>query len=170
MGSALTLVALLGCGGPSGRSTSDAQRAELVERLYADFRRARFADVPDITVAELQRQTLQHPQLVLVDVRELRERAVSILPGAISVEVFERQKERYRSSLVVPYCTIGLRSGLYGRRLIREGFRTRNLAGSLLAWAHAGLPLEHQGRPTRRAHVFSPGWNLLPEAYEAAVN
>lgn len=171
---ALALTALLGCGGPGGRPASDDERAGTVERLYADFRRDRFAEVPDITVADLQRLTLQGRQLVLVDVREPHERRVSTLPGAITAEQFERSsnadRERYRRGLVVPYCTIGLRSGLYARRLIRQGYPTRNLAGSVLAWAHAGLPFERDGRPTQRVHTYSPGWNLLPGGYEAVTS
>jgi rhodanese-related sulfurtransferase len=169
----VTGLALLlgGCAGLGGTApASDADRARAVEERYGAFRASQFAEVPDLGVADLQRARSEGQPIVLVDVREPRERAVSTLPGAIGVEAFERRKQRYRSSLVVPYCTIGLRSGLYSRKLIQEGFRTRNLAGSLLAWAHAGLPLEHQGRPTRRVHVHSPAWDLLPEGYEAVVD
>ncbi|MFQ6538245.1 MULTISPECIES: rhodanese-like domain-containing protein [Aphanothece] len=161
---------LFGCAGVGGHADSDAQRARDVGRRYGIFQASQFPEVPDLLVEDVQQHRAEGKAIVLVDVREPRERAVSTLPGAISVEQFERQKERYRSSLVVPYCTIGLRSGLYGRQLIQQGFRTRNLKGSVLAWAHAGLALEHGGRATRRVHVYSRGWNLLPRGYEAVYD
>jgi hypothetical protein len=71
---------------------------------------------------------------------------------------------------VVPYCTIGLRSGIYTRELRGQGFEVRNLAGSALAWAHAGLPFETEGKATSRVHVFNADWNLLPRGYEPVVS
>jgi rhodanese-related sulfurtransferase len=106
---------------------------------------------------------------VLVDVREPHERRVSMLPGAISQQEFERDSARYRSWVVVPYCTIGVRSGLYTRALRQQGFEARNLAGSALAWAHAGQMFEADGKPTRRVHVYDADWNLLPRGYEAVL-
>lgn len=163
----------MACGTPPGSSTGAGRTALEVERRYADFRQGRFAEVPDISVAELRRQLRQERQLVLVDVREPREQAVSMLPGAIGLRQFEAalaaDPQHFRDTLVVPYCTIGLRSGLVARELRQRGFQTRNLAGSVLAWAHAGLPFEQDGRATHRVHVYEQGWNLLPPGYTAVT-
>jgi len=123
----------------------------------------------EITANELKAM-LDEGRVLLVDVREPHERRVSMLPGAITKEEFERNRARYRSWVVVPYCTIGLRSGIYTRDLRRQGFEVRNLAGSALAWAHAGLPFEARGEATRRVHVFNADWNLLPRGYEPVVS
>jgi rhodanese-related sulfurtransferase len=169
---ALALLAVVGCGPRLPPGASDQQLAVEVERRYAAFRRRLFPAVPEISVAEwldagpaagADRQPL------LVDVRAAHEQAVSMLPGAISRQAFERDRERYRDHLIVPYCTIGLRSGLYAQRLIEEGFTARNLAGSVLAWAHAGQPFDVDGRPSRRVHVYGPDWNLLPSGYEPVL-
>ncbi len=141
---------------------------ELVRR-YGGLRRLRFPDQPEISVAEWLARPQDRPA-VLVDVREPHERRVSMLPGAISQEDFERDRARYRSWVVVPYCTIGLRSGIYTRTLRNQGFEARNLAGSVLAWAHADLPFEADGRVTRRVHVYNADWNLLPRGYEPVVS
>ena len=78
--------------------------------------------------------------------------------------------------IVIPYCTIGYRSGHYTRDLqSRElGLTVRNLAGSILAWTHAGGPLvapgaagaAGQAEETRRLHVYGAAWDLAPRAYE----
>ncbi len=158
----------VGRGGLEAGAADSALAAE-VGRRYGGLKRLLFSGQPEISVAEW----LDRPQgrpAVLVDVREPHERRVSMLPGAITKEDFERHSARYRSWLVVPYCTIGLRSGLYTRELRGRGFEVRNLAGSALAWAHAGLPFEAGGKATRRVHVFNADWNLLPRGYEPVVS
>jgi rhodanese-related sulfurtransferase len=158
----------VGRGGPAPGSADSALAAE-VGRRYGGLKRLLFPGQPEISVAEWLARPKDRPA-VLVDVREPHERRVSMLPGAITKEDFERDGARYRSWLVVPYCTIGLRSGLYTRELRGRGFKVRNLAGSALAWAHAGLPFEAGGKATRRVHVFNPDWNLLPRGYEPVVS
>ncbi|MGB5135155.1 MAG: rhodanese-like domain-containing protein [Prochlorococcaceae cyanobacterium] len=170
---ALALLAVVGCGPRLPAGASDQQLAAEVERRYAAFHRRLFPAVPDISVAEWLRAggpAGPGRRAQLVDVRAAHEQAVSILPGAISRQAFERDRERYRGQLIVPYCTIGLRSGLYAQRLIDEGFMARNLAGSVLAWAHAGQPFEVGGRSTRRVHVYGADWNLLPSGYEPVLD
>jgi len=157
----------VGRGGPAPGSADSVLAAE-VGRRYGGMKRLLFPGQPEISVAEWLARPKDRPA-VLVDVREPHERRVSMLPGAITKEDFERNSARYRSWLVVPYCTIGLRSGLYTRELRGRGFAVRNLAGSALAWAHAGLPFETSGKATRRVHVFNADWNLLPLGYEPVV-
>jgi rhodanese-related sulfurtransferase len=158
--------------GGSSQPAADATDGELaleVSRRYAAIKRLLFPGLPEITVAEWAARPAS-PPAVLVDVRQSCERRVSMLPGAISRQDFERNRARYRSWVVVPYCTIGLRSGLYTRKLRRQGFAARNLAGSVLAWAHAGLPFESEAKASRRVHVHNADWNLLPRGYEPVVS
>lgn len=165
---ALALITPAGSQAPGALSSADQRLAVELSRRYAGLKRRHLAEVPEISVS----QWLGRPRgqsAVLVDVREPREQRVSMLPGAISLEEFERTRDRYRGALVVPYCTIGLRSGLVARQLQEQGFRVRNLAGSALAWAHAGLPFASGGRPSNRLHVYGAGWNLLPSGYTGVL-
>ncbi|PCI36235.1 MAG: hypothetical protein COB53_10195 [Elusimicrobia bacterium] len=86
---------------------------------------------------------------------------------AILKKEFESDPDAFRDSLIVLYCTIGHRSGKYGRTLQEKGFRVRNLLGGVLLWAHTVGPLEHEGEPTRRIHVYGKRWDLPPESFEA---
>ncbi|MCT0206470.1 rhodanese-like domain-containing protein [Synechococcus sp. CS-1332] len=158
----------VGRGGPAA-GAADSELSAEVGRRYGGLKRLLFPGQPEISVAEWLARPKDRPA-VLVDVREPHERRVSMLPGAITKEDFERNSARYRSWVVVPYCTIGLRSGIYTRDLRGQGFEVRNLAGSALAWAHAGLPFEADGKATRRVHVFNADWNLLPRGYEPVVS
>ncbi|MCP9861018.1 rhodanese-like domain-containing protein [Cyanobium sp. Cruz-8H5] len=158
----------VGRGGPAAGAADSALSVE-VGRRYGGMKRLLFPGQPDMSVAEWLDRPKDRPA-VLVDVREPHEQRVSMLPGAITKQDFERNSARYRSWVVVPYCTIGLRSGIYTRELRVQGFEVRNLAGSALAWAHAGLLFETEGKATRRVHVFNADWNLLPRGYEPVIS
>jgi rhodanese-related sulfurtransferase len=137
-----------------------------IETMYRDYRRE-FRDVPDVTAADL-RALLENGEVLLVDVRDANERDVSTIPGAITVEEFERNHDDSRDASVVTYCTIGYRSGLYADQLRQRGVKVLNLNGGILAWSHAGGQLVTlTGEPTKRVHVYGRRWNLLPTDYIA---
>jgi sodium/bile acid cotransporter 7 len=144
---------------------SDEARRERITRLYKEYRKS-FPEVAGVSPAGL-RLLRERVNVVLVDVRSAEERAISVIPGAVAVEDFEADLDRYRDAAVVTYCTIGLRSGLYAQRLLRDGTRAFNLEGSILAWVHEGGTLQGPEGTTRRVHVYGRRWNLVPDGYEA---
>ena len=97
---------LLGCG--EGPLLTDIEKLSRVEEMVLALEK-RFPDVETITVDEVGR-LLEKDSVVLVDVREAKEQKVSMIPGAISVEEFEDDEDRYEELTVVAYCTIGHRS------------------------------------------------------------
>ena len=81
------------------------------------------------------------PGVVWLDARERQERRVSMLPGAISLDEFNRVSETLRDDHIIVYCTIGKRSAPHAARLRSDGFRARNLSAGIIAWTRgrAGL-------------------------------
>lgn len=137
-----------------------------IRRLYDSYR-VEFPQVKSVTADALVELRAKE-EVVLVDVREPNERAVSIIPGAITREQFESQKSAFGDRPVVAYCTIGYRSGKFVEELNKQGIPALNLEGSILAWVNAGQPVvDPQGAPTKRVHTYGPQWALLPEGYEA---
>jgi len=162
------VVALAGTGVPAdslGVADSDSVRAATVEAMYLDYR-TEFAKVPDVTPADLA-TWLEDSTLVLVDVRKTKEREVSVIPGSVTRKHYESHAEEYNGYRVVLYCTIGYRSGKYAEKLRRDEVDAWNLAAGILGWVHAGEPVESDGEPAWRVHVYGKRWSLLPEAYEA---
>jgi rhodanese-related sulfurtransferase len=153
------------CWGEAPVALEGAARVQRVESMYAAYRLG-FPLVPEQDVAALVENGVPEGAL-LVDVREPAEREVSMLPGAITREAFEADREAFRGKVVIVYCTIGARSGLYAKGLRAEGFDARNLPGSVLAWSHAGGTFVNAAGPTRRVHVYGPEWSLLADGYEA---
>lgn len=150
----------------AGPTAVDIARKESIFSQYLSYKKY-FPEVRDITPFEISEMLENDAKIVLVDVREKEERTVSIIPDALSKKEFEKRREEFRDHLVVPYCTIGYRSGKYSEELGPEGFRVRNLAGSILLWAHQVGTLIHDGKPTQRIHVMGRKWNLAPESFEA---
>lgn len=128
--------------------------------MYHDYKTNDFAGVPDITVAYIKANPSR--PFVLVDVREKKEIAVSRIPGALTVKEFEKQKSSLKGSVIVPYCTIGYRSGLYTAKLRKQGFDAYNLVGGVLAWAFEGQRFDGPHGETDSVHVYGKEWNLLP--------
>lgn len=166
----LAIVAALGLlaatsAAPRRADASNEQRASRIEQLYRQYRSS-FPEVPEMSAEELLAAQATG-NVVLVDVRRPVERDVSMIPGAISREQFEQQRDLIGDKTIVIYCTIGERSGRYAKAHQAPGRRLVNLAGGILAWAHAGQPLVNRDGPTRRVHVYGPTWDLLPRSYEA---
>lgn len=130
-------------------------------------------DCPTLKALEL-RALLEDTNLVLLDIRQPSEQAVSMIPRSITTAEFA---ERFRKGIpkgkrIVVYCTIGYRSGKYAMQLAGQGIRAENLEGGVLAWSHIGGAFEVRNpdglvTPTRRVHVYSKGWNYLHPDYEA---
>jgi len=181
--------------------------ADTLPALQAVVTRATrlYPDVPPLPTAELARLLSPSPpptdagggapRLLLVDVRTAAERAVSTLPTALSAADFGAlPPAALAHTTVVPYCTVGARSGAWARRLLRSptaaaapGLTVRNGEGILL-WAHGGGALVApgggrdadadanggRGRPspcgTRRLHAFTDHYAaLLPPGLDVVV-
>ncbi|KAL1521964.1 hypothetical protein AB1Y20_021610 [Prymnesium parvum] len=136
---------------------------------------ALFADIPLASASEVLRlraaATPLHP-FFLIDVRTAEERAVSMIPGAISAAAFERlcdeQPETVARGICVPYCTIGFRSGVYCRRLQHASVppaKVLNGEGVVL-WSHDVGAFEGG---TRRVHCYGKEWEVAAEGFETVV-
>lgn len=144
---------------------SDAEKKKRVQELYRGYKRD-FSKVEDITPEEAIRLHREGKAL-FIDVREKREQAVSMIPGAIPEEQFLKSYQGFDGKILIGYCTISYRSGKLAERLAHRGIRIFNLQGGLLAWVHAGGQIVDQRGETRRIHVYGPKWNLAPAGYEA---
>lgn len=129
---------------------------------YAREADAAYPDAPTISaVAAIELGST----VTFVDVRSEAERAVSIIPGALTLDQLPAAAI---DQVVIVYCTIGVRSGAATEDLIERGFQARNLRGGVLAWtAEGGVMVDASGEPTRRVHVYGKRWAQLPKGYEA---
>lgn len=154
------LFSTLAFAGKEVPETDEARRAR-IDTLYGEIARG-LADVPALT-AEQVRTRLD--EVVFVDVRDPAERAVSMIPGALTAEELQTRRADLGERDVIVYCTIGARSGSATRALRAQGLRAFNLAGGILAWTHVDGPLVHDGAPTLDVHVWGARFNLVSRSH-----
>ena len=91
---------------------------------------------------------LQEGDIQLIDIRQPEERDAGRIAGdrfielaqlAAQVETIERERP------VVFYCRTGSRSAMATEAFRGAGFDAHNMAGGLLEWRAAGLPLDPPG-------------------------
>jgi rhodanese-related sulfurtransferase len=101
-------------------------------------------DLSPIQVAEF----LAHGDVELIDVRQPEEREVGRIAGDSHVELSglaERAPSISKQAPIVFYCRSGSRSAMAAQAFRGAGYDAHNMAGGLLDWVAAGLPLEPEG-------------------------
>jgi rhodanese-related sulfurtransferase len=84
----------------------------------------------------------------LIDVRQPHEHEAGRIAGDRLIELGQLGAEAGsidRDRPVVFYCRSGSRSAMATQAFAQAGFDAHNLAGGLVAWDDAGLPLEPDG-------------------------
>ena len=123
-------------------------------------------DVPSVTTTELADALASGRHILLLDVREAAEFAVSHLPGAQRVtstaSASVALEHATPDTLVVAYCSVGYRSAAFVKELHEQGVTNAvNLDGSLFAWANAGLPVYRGEFQVNEVHPFDDTWGVL---------
>jgi rhodanese-related sulfurtransferase len=97
-------------------------------------------DLPPERVAKL----LEEGAIQLVDVREPYEREAGHIAGSrhVALEGLNAAAPTIDPSAPAVFvCRVGGRSAMAAAAFARAGYDAHNLAGGMLAWAQAGLPL-----------------------------
>jgi rhodanese-related sulfurtransferase len=90
-------------------------------------------------------ELLSHQDVQLIDVRQPHEHEAGRIAGDRLIELAQLAGQAAtldRDRPIVFYCRSGGRSAMATEAFAQAGYRARNLAGGLLAWREAGLPLE----------------------------
>lgn len=164
--SIIPVLLLAACSAGNPEVPSDDIRWQQIETLFYEYKLKYFSKVPETTVDQIPNDLKNH-DLIIIDVRSPEERAVSFIPGSITREEHENITVS-KDTRIITYCTIGMRSGLYAKKLRDNGFNAYNLKGGVLAWAHQGRKfIDGNSVTLNRIHVYGQSWELVPEGYEA---
>jgi rhodanese-related sulfurtransferase len=100
---------------------------------------------PDIDVA-ITKTLLEHPEVLIVDVREHWEYNTGHIPGVIHIpmgELLGRLSEIPKDKTVIMTCQSGERSGQVANYLRTTGYdRIHNMVGGFGDWQVAGYPVD----------------------------
>jgi phage shock protein E len=98
-----------------------------------------------VTPEEAQQLIRQRKDLMVVDVRTLRERKRTAIAGSIHIpmgEIFQNKISWPRDRPMLLYCAVGGRSSTAADWLQKQGFtEIYNLVGGILEWQKQGLPI-----------------------------
>jgi rhodanese-related sulfurtransferase len=155
-------VAMAGLFGPPATLTEMEAR---VDQNFQTVSHMRFDD--------LSRRLAAGEDLVLVDVREAPEYAVSHLAGAVRLDPSASAADAAwaigpagKGKTIVFYCSVGQRSSVIARRagavLVAAGARSVvNLRGGIFRWRNQGLPVVNAQGSTPFVHPFDRTWGKL---------
>lgn len=123
-------------------------------------------DVPYISVQQLMMKKTHQDSLVILDAREPEEYAVSHLQNATfagynSFSKTEIEQEiPDKSTPIVVYCSIGIRSETIAEKLQKIGYtHVENLYGGIFEWKNKEYPvIDSTGNTTKRVHAYSKNW------------
>lgn len=162
-------IALAAGPAPAETFTLDAVRAQV---------KTDHAGLAQLSTAALAEALDRDEALLLIDVREEAEFAVSRIPGAQRVDpgawtgtFLKEYGDKARGKRVVFYCAVGVRSsGLAAR--VEAGLKERgalavyNLDGGIFAWHNEGRALADAHGATRFVHPYDSHWGQLVEHAE----
>ena len=103
---------------------------------------------PDIEVSPQQAQEIVAAGGQLVDVREDHEWDAGHVAGSVHIGLAQLTAQAGtldKERPVVFVCRVGARSAMAAQALSAAGFEAHSLAGGLMAWHAAGLPLVPDG-------------------------
>jgi rhodanese-related sulfurtransferase len=87
-------------------------------------------------------------QIQLIDVRQTHEHEAGRISGSRLIELGDLSQAAHTidgSRPVVFYCRSGSRSAMATDAFVGAGFDAHNMAGGMLEWDAAGLPIEPDG-------------------------
>jgi rhodanese-related sulfurtransferase len=126
--------------------------------------------VPYISAAELAGAG----EVVILDTRSGEEFKVSHLQHALWVGYGDFSPDSLarqipdKSTPVVVYCSVGVRSEDIGEKLIEQGYGdVKNLYGGIFEWKNKGYPVfDSSGMETEKVHAYNKQWGELLKSGE----
>jgi rhodanese-related sulfurtransferase len=124
----------------------------------------KFDDVPHINSATAAKWLETKPGIVVLDVRDTEEFAVSHLENARIFPPGSRPQTLSvpKDTPIITYCSVGWRSAEMARKLRKAGFtNVHTLMGSIFQWANEARPVYTGKAKTPYVHPYNRRWGTL---------
>lgn len=121
--------------------------------------------IPYVSVEELRMLQIKD-SVTILDARKPKEFQVSHISSSknIGFKSFTTQEKQLlkfnKSTPIVVYCSVGIRSEKIGEKLRKAGFtNVKNLYGGIFEWKNKEYPIiDSTGTKTENVHTFSKIW------------
>lgn len=136
---------------------------------------AQFDGVEVASAEDIIKVQEENQKAWLVDVRNAEERLISMIPNAITQAQFEeamRMGTVSRTDIIIPYCTMGYRSGIYATNLKKQGYNNVKNGEGVVLWTYSKVSLvtkDCDGKviPVNKVHTFGAQWDLAARSYQS---
>ena len=121
-------------------------------------------DFPTISTTEANKK-LNEANVYFLDVREMKEYAVSHLPGAKFYGGDKKNEELLKSipknAEIIVYCSIGYRSQKAGKELKKLGYKNvKNMYGGIFQWFNENKKVVNsENEPVQKVHTYNEKWS-----------
>ena len=157
------------CAGVAASAQEEGEDNTMSWSMTLKAIRVRFPTVAQVSTDTLQVWLDESPQrknLLLLDVREPEEYAVSHLQGARPAPSKEEALKALQGvssdQRIVLYCSVGYRSSGLAQFLMKKGYtEVYNLEGSIFAWANEGQPVYRGKERVKVVHPYDKIWGRL---------
>ncbi|MCY3664495.1 MAG: rhodanese-like domain-containing protein [Gemmatimonadetes bacterium] len=157
------------CTGVAASAQEESEDSTMSWSLTLKTIRAEFPTVAHISTDTLQSwldESTKRENLLLFDVREPEEYAVSHLQGARPApskdEALKALQGVSSDHRIVLYCSVGHRSSELAQFLMKKGYtEIYNLEGSIFAWANEGRPVYRGKERVQVVHPYDRNWGRL---------
>lgn len=159
------------CTGVAASAQEESEDSTMPWSLTLKTIRTKFPTVAQVSTDTLQSWLEESPQrknLLLLDVREPEEYAVSHLqdaqPAPSKDEALKALQGAPSDQRIVLYCSVGYRSSKLAQFLMKKGYtEVYNLEGSIFAWANEGRPVYRGKERVKVVHPYDKTWGRLLE-------
>lgn len=154
--------------------STHAREPFTLESVKSQVRRD-YQDVGHLSTSALADMVRGEGNVLLFDVREPEEFAVSHIPGAQRVDpgtsrtaFLQRYRDKVADRVVVFYCSVGVRSSQMAQA-VQAGLEKKgaknvfNLDGGVFGWHNEKRPLENAKGETPYVHPYDSRWGKLVE-------
>jgi rhodanese-related sulfurtransferase len=120
--------------------------------------------VKTIKPDKLKKYYDENTNFYILDTRQQEEYNVSRIKNARHVD-YKKFKLDYikdipKSSLIIVYCSVGVRSERIGEKLLQAGYQNVfNLYGGIFEWINNDYPVYNENGKTNEIHGYSKSWS-----------
>jgi len=119
--------------------------------------------ITEFKIEQIQADSANLSNAVLLDIREKKEFEVSRLKDAIWIGYSDFEISKINSIApeqeIIVYCSVGYRSSKIGMELTDSGFKNvKNLYGGIFKWANEGRPIYNDSTQTIEIHAYDRIW------------
>ena len=160
-------------------SLTNEPKKKLAQSEFTKFNKSVFPRGKGISYqAAIDLAAETNAKLVFVDCRDPNEISVSKVKDSLSISEFESRLTEYDKQrvIIVPYCTIGLRSGWYATKA-KHHFQFENVynGNGIVLFSHEManevIIVNEEGKETNQIHVYGPRWaQWTSDVYTTVTN